>query len=426
MLVKKIPDRVRAWGSLFLIFLFPAVAITTPRGMGLVEAILLVLGLWSLADTGLRREFCEAKWVVLAISADLMIAIGSTLYFSLGWNALDYPIRIMIALLFLPLLARARFSSDWLWYGVFAGAIGAAALSLFQHFALDLQRARGFTLEILFGDIGLALGLMALASRGEFVRRRSFWLPYFAFFCGVLTSILSGSRGGWIAMILSAIPLYVYDKKKSRGKSMLVAASGLILLIAAFFIPATQVALRSEKVFVEARNYFEANVANTPTGARLEMWKAAALAFREHPVFGVGKYNFSVSIKELENRGQVSASIAGFNHAHNEILEVMATQGVFGLAGLLMFYLLPLRFFIRNLDPGERHNPFALAGIMLVLCYIDFGLSQVMFAHHLGIAFYAFMVCLLAGLCLKTQRESRGVPSLTPKSEAESCASVQS
>lgn len=414
MRVKKIPDSVRTWGGIFLIFLFPAVAITTPRGMGAIEAALLILGLWSLADTGLRQVFGEAKWVVLAISADLAIAIVSTLVFALGWNALDYPIRIMIALLFLPLLARSRLSGDWLWYGVFAGAIGAAALGAFQHFYLGLARAQGFTLAILYGDIGLALGLMALASRGEFTRRRSFWLPYFAFFCGVATSILSGSRGGWIAMILSAIPLYVYDKKRSRRKTMMVAASGMILLTAAFFIPATQVAARGERVFVEARNYFEENAAGTSTGARLEMWKAAALAFREHPVFGVGKYNFGVSIRELENRGAISPSIAGFNHAHNEILEVMATQGIFGLAGLLMFYLLPLRFFIRNLDAGERHNPYALAGIMLVLCYIDFGLSQVMFAHHLGIAFYAFMVCLLAGLCLKTQRDNAGVTSQAP------------
>ena len=397
-----------------LIFLFPAVAITTPRGMGVIEAGLLVLGLWSLADTGVRQAFSEGKLVVFAISADLAIAVASTMVFSLGWNALDYPVRIMIALLFLPLLARATLSGEWLWYGVFVGAVGAAALGAYQHFHLGIGRAQGFTLQILYGDIGLALGLMALASRGEFTRRRSFWLPYFAFFCGVATSILSGSRGGWIAMILSAIPLYVYEKKKSRRKSMLVAASGTILLVAAFFIPATQVALRGERAFVEARNYFEANVSSTSTGARLEMWKAAALAFREHPLFGVGKYNFSASIKELESRGQISPSIAGFNHAHNEILEVMATQGIFGLAGLLMFYLLPLRFFIRNLDAGERHNPYALAGIMLVLCYIDFGLSQVMFAHHLGIAFYAFMVCLLAGLCLKTQQDNAEVTSRAP------------
>lgn len=406
MEVKKIPDLVRAWGSTLLIFLLPAAAITTPRGMGAIEAALLVLGLWSVAGTGMRQVFADAKWVVIGVSADLVIAIASTLIFSLGWNALDYPIRIMIALLFLPLLARARLSGEWLWYGVFIGAIGAAALAAYQHFFLGLARAQGFTLSILFGDIGLALGLIALAARGEFTRRRSFWLPYFAFFCGVATSILSGSRGGWIAMILSAIPLYVYDKQKSRRKSMLVAASGVILLLAAFFIPATQVAVRGEQAFTEARNYFEANASNSSTGARLEMWKAAALAFREHPLFGVGKYNFSVSIRELEARGEINPSIAGFNHAHNEILEVMATQGIVGLAGLLLFYLGPLRFFIRNLDPGDRHNPYALAGILLVLCYIDFGLSQVMFAHHLGIAFYAFMVCLLTGLCLKTQQDN--------------------
>ena len=56
----------------------------------------------------------------------------------------------------------------------------------------------------------------------------------------------------------------------------------------------------------------------------------------------------------------------------------------------------------------------ALAGLLLCLAYIDFGLTQVMFSHHLPSAFYALTVCTLAGLCLEQQRRSATAPASAP------------
>jgi O-antigen ligase len=71
---------------------------------------------------------------------------------------------------------------------------------------------------------------------------------------------------------------------------------------------------------------------------------------------------------------------------------------------LLLLYGAPLAFFVRSLrQPGEN-QPYAQAGLLLVLSYICFGLTQVLSAHHVGTAFYALTVSVLAGLCITTQR----------------------
>jgi hypothetical protein len=48
---------------------------------------------------------------------------------------------------------------------------------------------------------------------------------------------------------------------------------------------------------------------------------------------------------------------------------------------------------------GER-AALGLAGVVLVVCFIGFGLTDVMFWLMIPKVFYAMMVCTIAGLCL--------------------------
>ena len=53
----------------------------------------------------------------------------------------------------------------------------------------------------------------------------------------------------------------------------------------------------------------------------------------------------------------------------------------------------------------------ALACILLVVSFIDFGLTQVLFSHHLGNAFYALGISMLAGACIMLRRNDRVEPA---------------
>jgi len=97
-----------------------------------------------------------------------------------------------------------------------------------------------------------------------------------------------------------------------------------------------------------------------------------------------------------------------FRHAHNEMLNALATEGIIGALVLLMLYAMPFMFFLRILRSGDTTTqPYALAGLLLVVSFADFGLTQVLFAHHVGAAFYVVMLSMLAGLCIVLQRTQK-------------------
>ena len=96
-------------------------------------------------------------------------------------------------------------------------------------------------------------------------------------------------------------------------------------------------------------------------------------------------------------------------HAHNDVAEWGATEGIQSLLLLLCIYGLPLWLFIRlhrHSGEGGFRGP-AAAGVMVVVAYILCGATQSMFAHQITVSTYATLVGLLAGLSLMRASEHR-------------------
>jgi O-antigen ligase len=87
----------------------------------------------------------------------------------------------------------------------------------------------------------------------------------------------------------------------------------------------------------------------------------------------------------------------------------LVTGGVVGFALWAAILLAPLWFFARQLGTDARAPQFAvaLAGLLVVLGYFSFGLTEVIFWSVKGSMFYALMVFLLMGFCL-TAKERIG------------------
>lgn len=384
-----------------MIFALPALALTTSFGLGLFEAVILVAtviysrALWR----GRRELFFQARWIMLAFAVNLALAVISTLTFHSQAFFLDNPSRQLLVVGAIGLVPLLKPKAHWFWYGLFFGAIGAAGLAVFQRFWLNWDRAGGFHQIIMFGDISMAMGLMSLASIDYFRHKRLFAMPYVAFFAGVVASVLSGSRGGWIAVFLAVIPLWAYRKIGQSHKLAYFVGATLALFIGACWVPALGIMHRLALISSEIQ-LFKTGTTDTSIGLRLEMWRAACKLVAEHPLMGVGRANFNQGLNELIARGEIDASVHDFYHAHDEMLHALATQGLFGGLVLATMYIAPMVFFMRNLRRDGVVQPFAVAGLLVVLSFICFGATQVMFAHHVGSAFYALMVCILAGVCI--------------------------
>jgi len=396
----------------WVLFLLPALALTTGPGIGMVEVALLagalcwMRRLWQ----GGASLYGDARPVAMAFVFHLLAAMLSLSWSGFEASALDNVSRQALAVLAIALIVLARPRTGWFWHGLAVGTLGAAAIALYQRIVLDMPRAESFHQAIVFGDIAIAMGLMALASIDRFAGTRLAAMPYVAFLAGTTASVLSGSRGGWVALVFAFLPLYSFGDRPMRRRIVALAAASAVLVTAAWFVPETNVRNRIVDAKTDIVRYFGEDLVFSPVGTRLEMWKGAWMLFSEHPVAGVGRTQFNAGLNGLIARGAIGPDVASFHHAHNEMLHALATEGMIGGLALAFVYGAPLAFFIRRARRRDAARPYAMAGMLLVLSYIDFGLSQVLFAHHVGALFYALTTCVLAGCCLLHQGRDHETP----------------
>jgi O-antigen ligase len=413
----------------YLLLLFPLSALSTPVGAGLIQAALLIailLGASTLynflrsnevsarltVDTGVLPLTPQLKRFLFLwlIGVALELVILSVHGFS--GSRLHSPLLRVVTAAIAVLMVLSTHKTQNYWYGIIGGCFAVFMVAIFQRSYLGLERATGFHNAIHFGNFSLSLGLMALVALTQL--RSS--TPQFkiilgaAALAGVVTSLLSGSRGGWIALVLIFVPLYGLSENKKQLTMM--AATLVAVLGLAYLIPGTGVHARIADVWGNLVAY-ENGTFNTPIGLRLEMFRGSWHVFLAHPIIGVGDH-FKFVLAEIARLGSSIPPGHELNDSHNEVLYALVRGGLVGLAQLLILYLAPLAYFFRVLrlkgfvapsDASQRVESaaqlkaFAAAGIVLVLLTIDFGLTVNVFTRHIGKAFYFINVCFLVALC---------------------------
>jgi O-antigen ligase len=387
------------------LFLFPALALTARNGIGLIEFVFFAGALFYARTLFVQRRqlYLPARWIIIAFALNLAVAVASLLLSGFRASGLDYPFRQVLLMSAVGLIALVQPNPQRLWQGLIAGSFANAGCALYQCFVLGLERAAGVQNAIMFGDIAMVTGLMALAALPCYAGTRWAWMPYAGFAAGLCASVLSGSRGGWFAILLAFLPVYWARDRKIASRLPLFAAAGLVALAVISCSSYSYMGHRLSEISSDIRQY-ENGDSESSIGERLEMWRAAGKMIAGHPLFGVGRGNFNASLRELIARGEIQPSVQGFDHAHNEMLNALATEGVIGGGALLLLYGAPFVFFLREARQKRASQPYALAGILLVVAFAGCGLTQVLFAHHVGAAYYAMTVAALAGICIM-QRE---------------------
>jgi O-antigen ligase len=133
------------------------------------------------------------------------------------------------------------------------------------------------------------------------------------------------------------------------------------------------------------------------------------MLIREHPVLGMSFDACRLRLAEYAQAGRLDPMVLELPHLHNDGLQALATGGVIGFVIWAATLYAPLRFFLRRLaqDTEQRGPQFAVAlgGAFVVLGYVGFGLTEVIFWSMKGSLFYALMVFLLMGFCLNTKEK---------------------
>ena len=393
-----------------LVFLLPCLSLVTLWGVSACSFLffLVSLAFWKDCRAVLLRHWSAVRWVVLAFLANfLFVALCFALRPDAILGNLEKPARMFFAVSALALVLAFRPPRAVLWWGVIAGALGGAGLVFYQGLGLDMERPGGMINPITYGDLLLCLSLLSLTAALDMRQGLRILWPALAALAGFGGVILNGTRGGWIALILAALVLVRYSHViKGRLAPALLALS-FSLLAAAYFVPATGVRERVQQGVSDATTYFDGGSAFSNVGIRLEMWKAAALLIAERPLLGADKVVVRADLERYVKEGKVKDVVLPMPHFHNDGVQAMVTGGVVGFAAWLATLLAPLLFFAKVLrtrdGEGKRQFALALGGMLVVVSFFSFGLTEVIFWSVKGSLFYALMVFLLMGMCLNAK-----------------------
>ncbi len=339
----------------------------------------------------------------------LAVVIGMIGHGNGDLASFDHASRFLLVLPIFFAVRRFGASRSLFYTGLMLGAIGAGCFGYYQKYIQELYVANGYIHKISFGNISLMLGVLSLTYciKPQPDQIRNKWimaLAVIAFGFGVMGSITSGTRGGWIGVPLM---LWLILREAISYKPLRFGLYALFIGGALTLYSSNELVQRKVDMAVQdTTSYFSAEKqVQGSASTRFEMWRAAAMMFAENPLLGVGAGEYRQALQELMAKEKIQLP-THWGHAHNEFLHALAEKGVFGGLSVLALYGLLLHFFLKH---RQKDYQIAAAGLLLTFGFIDFGLTQAMFKHNITTIFLAIYAAVLAGwLChIRNLHESR-------------------
>ncbi len=189
---------------------------------------------------------------------------------------------------------------------------------------------------------------------------------------GVIGLLLSVSRGALLGLLAAVIFLSFFSRWK---KWLWLGIVGLVLL--ALLIPQTRNNITS---------VFQAT--DVSADVHLVMWKGAVRIIEENPVTGTGLASFPVVYEQYKEASHTEF----FPNPDHFILSVWIEMG---LAGLLLFIWLIVRFFstgIRVIKQKPEYKIYAIGLLVAIIVIIVHGLVDTpYFKNDLAVVFWALV-----------------------------------
>ena len=393
------------------VFLFSALSLCVDSGYSLGAVVLLLSStclLWQRPKLGLQRQ----DWLLIAaLLAYCLVFVANMLYHGDPGREFDMPLRALLVVpVLLLLLAYPPRPAAW-WSGVAVGAIAGAALALWQFTMQDMESPQGSTSNAIhYGNASMLLGMLSLAGlEWDRAQRRALaWSALLLAGClaGVFGSVISGSRGGWVALPVCVLIIAVHNARQHGLRYLAITLSAMAVLVAiAYALPHSPIRERTAIAVTEVEKMNDPANATTSIGQRFEMWRTALLLSSERPLLGIGRNGYLDEKKQLVLEGRMGTTTSDATNAHNDYLDVLVKRGATGLLALFGLFLLPLCLFARALRHGAASgHPFALGGVVLCICYIIFGLTTSSLTLNIGNIMLVFPMAMQWALLRHAQR----------------------
>lgn len=393
-----------------LLFSYPILLLTVKGGMNALFFVTAITALFWLYQ---QRKQLHLNHTVLAFGlamSSCIVALFLSQIYHGKFTAQPYDAASKF-LLAIPVFIMFRgirpHTLSWLQYGLPAGVI-VTLVTVLQMKGVYYYPGRAstpFLHPIYFGDLALMLGLLSLFSI-NWLRQDRGWLitlKVAGFLSGIYISLLSQSRGGWIAIpVLLVIWLALQNKRRQLIRLSYALPLILLGLIGCYLFVDT-VHQRIDRIF-EDIHAFSNGQSDTSVGQRFQLWKAALYLYSQNPLFGVGPGGFEDAMTALSQSGFITEDAArlGRGEVHNQILASLVALGIPGFLSVLSVYFVPLFLFWKSIDSENSIKQTAgMMGICLTIGFFMFGLTVETFNIKMLAAFYSLTLAIL--LAVATQ-----------------------
>lgn len=216
---------------------------------------------------------------------------------------------------------------------------------------------------------------------------------------GLLTSILSGTRGGWIALpLVFWIVWRALKPALSRVQTRVLLVTCFVLTAATIAIPHFGVQQRFNDIKHELQLLASGDTSGESVVPRLYMWQMGGELILQRPLLGWGQASF-----DAERSRQIAAHETSLrietSHLHSDMIDTAVKHGVLGAGLLLALFGAGLLLFQSGLKAANhRLRALATAGFIISVLFIDFGLSQTMFYRNSGRVVFVSWLAITYGL----------------------------
>jgi O-antigen ligase len=320
-------------------------------------------------------------WYSLAIYVLCNMVLG-LIY---GYKASYY--EAFIPFLMAPFIVNAvlvaKPSPSFFWMGAVGAAFLAGLMGSYQSLYLGVGRSFGaMNNVIIFGDLSVVMAMFSVfgllywsSTQPKFYIKL---LLIIGTVFGVWASLLSGTKGGWLSILMITImAIWISPKEFHWPIKILGFLIGFgIVILAAYLAPHELVIGRIKDGLAGAQIWFATgSVTDGSVSIRLEKWHQAVLMLIEKPLTGWGNQG---AIVELQDRITAAGVPGVWTQAESDLLQAGINHGLPGIFSILILYFGFILFFVKmrrlNIHSSSSVGLSSVA-ILFIILMIEFGLS---------------------------------------------------